>query len=71
MIAATLPTDLDEDWIVCLRETRTVRAGRVACPLRAGELVAAATCATCHLLTWVHDEREWAPPCTTGPEILN
>lgn len=64
---ATTPIDVEEDWIVCLGETRVVRDGRVACPLRTGEPVPAAACAACRLLTWMHDEREWSPPCTTGP----
>ena len=60
---------IDDDWVVCLGETRLVSEGYVACPLRGGGLVLMATCADCHLLTWHHDEREMAgASCVVGPD---
>lgn len=56
---------IEEDWIVCLGETRTVTDGMVACPRRGGRRVAASTCADCHLLTWLHDERDLRSQCST------
>lgn len=71
MATITRQAELDDDWIVCLGETRSVLDRCVACPLRAGRPVPVATCADCHVLTWMHDEREWAPACTTGAEYLS
>jgi len=71
MATITLTVETEDDWIVCLGETRSIHDRYVACPLRAGRPVPVATCADCHVLTWMHDEREVAPPCTTGPGYLS
>lgn len=71
MAKITFPVENEDDWIVCLGETRSVLDRCVACPLRVGRPVPVATCADCHLLTWMCGEREVAPPCTTGPGYLS
>ena len=59
---------IDDDWVVCLGETRLVVDGFVACPLRGGGTVLMEICADCHLLAWHHDEREIAgASCAVGP----
>jgi hypothetical protein len=59
---------IDDDWVVCLGETRLVSDGHVACPLRSGDPVLMETCAECHLLAWHHDERDIAgASCAVGP----
>jgi hypothetical protein len=58
-------TPLEDDWIVCLGETRSVTDGMVACPRADGRQMPVSACAECHLLTWRHDEREARPSCTT------
>jgi hypothetical protein len=62
------PPRLDEDWIVCLGETREVRDGWVACPRDGDELVSVERCVECHLLTWHHDERDARSPCATADD---
>ena len=48
-----------EDWIVCLSETRSVRAGSVACPLATpGVRTPLLKCMDCRLLAWRRDDRE-------------
>lgn len=64
----TAPTPTEEDWVVCLGETRAVTDGVVACPMRGGEPVAVETCAECHLLSWHHDERSFGASCSVGPD---
>ena len=61
-----VPPGVDEDWIVCLGETREVREGRVACPRAGHEPVSVEQCIACHLLTWHHDERDVRSPCATA-----
>jgi hypothetical protein len=64
VIGALAPPAVEEDWIVCLGETRSVIDGMIACPLR-GRSVPVGLCGDCHLLTWRHDEREARPSCST------
>lgn len=63
--------ELDEHWIVCLAETRAVRMGRVACPLRDGRAAASSQCADCRLLEWQRDERRNGNSCSTVPRVTN
>ena len=56
---------VEEDWIVCCGETRTVTDGAVACPMR-DKLAPVTQCLDCHLLSWVHDERSLRLSCTVG-----
>jgi hypothetical protein len=66
MTAMALRTiDQEDDWIVCLGETREVRGGWVACPRLGSRLVRVDECDRCRLLTWRHDERDVRPPCST------
>jgi hypothetical protein len=57
---------LEDDWIVCLGQTRPVVAGRVACPDRA-ELMPLAVCLDCRHLAWRVGERDRPDPCSTEP----
>lgn len=66
MTEAALSVNSDDDWVVCLGETRTVIGGAVPCPLRDERPVSVVQCAACHLLAWRHDERGLRPPCSTA-----
>ena len=60
---------IDDDWVVCLGETRSAADGLIACPMRGEVPVPMKTCGECHLLTWRHDEREMAgASCAAGPD---
>ncbi len=58
-------TPVEEDWVVCLGETREVLDDRVRCPRSGGGLVPVEECATCRFLAWRHDERDARSPCDT------
>jgi hypothetical protein len=56
----------DDDWIVCLGETRAISVGTVACPRAGGRLMRVETCDDCHFLEWHSGERDAEPPCATA-----
>lgn len=55
----------EDEWIVCLGETRIACEDRVVCPMRGGNTVRVDECWECHVLAWRRDERDLADPCTT------
>ena len=61
---------LEEDWIVCLGETRTVRDDSVACPRRDGAWIELRSCAECRLMAWQRNDRASRATCSTSPAPL-
>jgi len=61
----------DEDWIVCLGETRTVLSGRVTCPLRGPRQASRRECAACRHLEWQRDERRHGATCSTDATMTS
>jgi hypothetical protein len=60
--------EAEEDWIVCLGETRAVRSGRVACPLRGNQRTTRGACSACRHIEWQRDERRTGAGCSTERE---
>jgi hypothetical protein len=56
---------VEEDWVVCMGETREVLNGRVMCPRSGGGRVPVEECSSCRFLAWRHDERDARFPCDT------